>query len=67
MKLFRQMGNIHEASASCVQRHEGPAQIQDHLSPMSAAPGVAVSSSAWSHPSPSSLSSSSQAVTMTEF
>lgn len=49
------------------ERREGPAQIQDHLSPVSAAPGVAVSSSAWSHPSPSSLSSSSQAVMMTEF
>lgn len=49
------------------ERREGPTQIQDHLSPVSAAPGVAVSSSAWSHPSPSSLSSSSQAVMMTEF
>lgn len=40
MKLSRQMGNIHEASTSCVQRREGPTLIQDHLSPVSAAPGI---------------------------
>ena len=69
MKLSRQMGDIREASTSCVQRCAGPTLIQDHLSPVSAAPGVDVSSSACPPPPccPSSLSSSSRAAMMTEF